>query len=96
MTNSAKADIKVLFMLTLVLASLPLGVAMARKIAPRGRSMVARLMMGFAFGLGGVMSPVIGKPADPYSVQSVLAAVSFVPLATLPLIFCFPGVQNDS
>jgi MFS transporter, FSR family, fosmidomycin resistance protein len=80
----------------LVLATMPLGVAMAQKIAPRGRSMVASLMMGFAFGLGGAVSPVIGKLADLYSVQSVLLAVSFLPLASLPLILCFPGVENDS
>lgn len=36
-----------------VLATMPIGVAMAQTLAPRGRSMVASLMMGLAFGLGG-------------------------------------------
>jgi len=80
----------------MVLASLPLGVAMAQEIAPRGRSMVASLMMGFAFGLGGAVSPVIGKLADLYSIQSVLLWVSFLPLATLPFILHFPRVRNGS
>jgi len=79
----------------LVLASLPLGVAMAQKIAPRGRSMVASLMMGFAFGLGGAVSPVIGKLADVYSIHTVLVWVSFLPIVTLPLIALFPRVQGD-
>ncbi|MCG6893090.1 MAG: MFS transporter, partial [Desulfobacteraceae bacterium] len=66
-----------------VLATLPIGVAMAQSLAPRGRSMVASLMMGFAFGLGGVLSPVVGRLADLYSVHYVLTAMSFVPLLTV-------------
>jgi len=75
-----------------VLATLPLGVTMAQTLAPRGRSMVASLMMGFAFGLGGVVSPVVGRLADIYTIQSVLTAVSLLPLLTLPLILRFPSV----
>ena len=75
-----------------VLASLPLGVVMAQSLAPRGRSMVASLMMGFAFGLGGALSPLVGKLADIFSVREVLTAVSFVPLLTLALIAFFPHV----
>lgn len=79
----------------MVLASLPLGVAMAQKIAPRGRSMVASLMMGFAFGLGGAVSPVVGKLADVYSVAAVLKGVSFISLLTLPIIWRFPNIKSD-
>jgi FSR family fosmidomycin resistance protein-like MFS transporter len=71
---------------------MPLGVAMAQSLSPKGRSMVASFMMGFAFGLGGAISPIIGKLADLYSIHSVLIGVSFLPLLTLPLIFTFlPG-----
>ena len=75
-----------------VLASLPLGVVMAQSLAPRGRSMVASLMMGFAFGLGGVISPLVGKLADIFSVREVLTIVSFIPILTLGLIAFFPHV----
>jgi FSR family fosmidomycin resistance protein-like MFS transporter len=34
-------------------ASLPLGLVMAQKLAPRGKSMVSSLMMGLSMGLGG-------------------------------------------
>lgn len=74
-----------------VLATLPLGVALAQTLAPRGRSMVASLMMGFAFGLGGVVSPLVGKLMDAFSIQSVLTGTSLLALATLPLIALFPG-----
>jgi len=75
-----------------VLATLPLGVVMAQELAPRGRSMVASLMMGFAYGLGGVVSPVIGKLSDLFSIQTVLLYVAFIPLLTLVIIFFFPDV----
>ena len=75
-----------------VLATLPLGVVMAQELAPRGRSMVASLMMGFAYGLGGVVSPVIGKLSDLFSIQTVLLYVTFIPLLTLVIIFFFPDV----
>ncbi|MBN2062404.1 MAG: MFS transporter [Deltaproteobacteria bacterium] len=76
----------------LVLSTMPLGVAMAQTLAPRGRSMVASLMMGFAFGLGGMMAPAVGRLADLYSINTVLTGISFLPLLTLPLIFSFPRI----
>lgn len=75
-----------------VLATLPIGVVMAQELAPRGRSMVASLMMGFAYGLGGIVSPVIGKLSDLFSIQTVLLYVTFIPLLTLVIIFFFPDV----
>jgi len=77
----------------MILATMPLGVAMAQILAPKGRSMVASLMMGLAFGIGGVVSPVVGKLADIYSIHSVLVVVSFLPLLALPLIAFFPRVR---
>jgi FSR family fosmidomycin resistance protein-like MFS transporter len=77
----------------IVFATLPLGVAMAQILAPKSRSMVASIMMGLAFGVGGALSPVVGKLADLYSIHSVLTCMSFVPLFSLPLIFAFPRVK---
>jgi FSR family fosmidomycin resistance protein-like MFS transporter len=76
-----------------VLATLPIGVVMAQKLAPKGRSMVASLMMGFAYGLGGALTPVTGKLSDIYSIPTVLFYVSFVPLATVVLIFFLPNTR---
>lgn len=74
----------------IILAAMPLGVALAQILAPRGRSMVASLMMGFAVGLGGIISPIVGKLADIYSIHTVLTGVSFLPLLVLPLVAFFP------
>lgn len=76
-----------------VLATIPVSVVMAQKLAPRGRSMVASLMMGFAYGLGGALTPITGKLADIFSIQSVLFYVSFVPLLSLIPVFFFPVVR---
>ncbi|MBN1833709.1 MAG: MFS transporter [Deltaproteobacteria bacterium] len=78
----------------MALATMPLGVAMAQILAPKGRSMVASLMMGFAFGLGGAISPLVGKLADIYSIHTVLMWVSFLPLLSLPFILTFPRVRS--
>jgi len=77
-----------------VLATLPIGVVMAQKLAPKGRSMVASLMMGFAYGLGGLVSPVVGKLADLFSIHQVLLGVALVPLLTVVLVGFFPEVQK--
>jgi len=79
-----------------VLASLPLGVVMAQKLAPKGRSMVSSLMMGLAYGLGGVFSPVIGKLSDMYTVETVLFYTALIPIPTLFLIYYFPDLENNA
>jgi len=76
-----------------VLASLPLGVAMAQKLVPKSRAMVSSLMMGFAYGLGGAVSPFIGKLADIYGLENVLFYSAFIPILTLALIIKFPKIE---
>ncbi|CCK79649.1 MFS transporter [Desulfobacula toluolica] len=76
-----------------VLASLPLGVVMAQKLAPKSRSMVSSLMMGFAYGLGGALSPIVGKLADIYGLENVLFYSAFIPVVTLIFILKFPKVK---
>jgi len=76
----------------LVLAPLPLGVSMAQTLAPRGRSMVASLMMGFAYGLGGAISPLIGRLADTFTIRPVLTVMAAIPLLTVAVIWFFPTV----
>jgi FSR family fosmidomycin resistance protein-like MFS transporter len=78
-----------------VLAPLPLGVAMAQKLAPKGRSMVASLMMGFAFGLGGVITPIVGKLADTFTIRPVLSFIACIPLIAVPIIALFPKTHGN-
>lgn len=78
----------------IMLATMPLGVAYAQILAPKGRAMVASLMMGFAYGLGGIISPLVGNLADLYSIHAVLSVMAFVPLITLPAIALFPPIRR--
>jgi FSR family fosmidomycin resistance protein-like MFS transporter len=72
------------------MATLPLGLAMALELTPKGKSMIASLMMGLAFGMGGMMTPIVGKLADIFSIRSILVFVALIPLLTVGLIFLFP------
>jgi len=74
-----------------LLAALPLGVVMAQELVPNGRAMVSSLMMGFAYGLGGILTPAVGKLADIFSISRVLFYMSFLPVLILVVIFFFPG-----
>ena len=76
------------------MASLPLGVVMAQKIAPKGRSMVASLMMGLAFGIGGVLSPIVGKLGDIFSIHTELLVIVCIPFISLIPIYFVPEVGN--
>ncbi len=73
------------------MATLPLGVALVQKLAPRGRSMASSLMTGLAFGVGGLLTPLTGLLADYFSIRSVLSLLAAIPLITIILITFFPG-----
>lgn len=77
-----------------ILSTLPLGVVLAQRLAPLSRSMVSSLMMGFAYGLGGLISPLVGKLADIYGLENVLFYSAFIPTAALILILGFPKTEN--
>jgi FSR family fosmidomycin resistance protein-like MFS transporter len=70
-----------------IMAPLPLGVALAQRLAPQGKSMASSLMMGLAYGTGGLLTPLTGKLADIFSIQPVLAAIAVIPLLAVLLIY---------
>ena len=66
-----------------VMATIPLGVAMAQKMAPRGKSMASSLMTGLAYGIGGLL-------ADVFSIRHILTILACIPLLTIFLIALLP------
>jgi FSR family fosmidomycin resistance protein-like MFS transporter len=76
------------------MATLPLGVAMAQELAPKGKSMVSSLMMGLAFGLGGIMMPLTGKLADIFSIRGILLFLAIIPCLTIFLIALLPEIHS--
>lgn len=73
-----------------ILATIPLGVALAQKLAPKGKSMASSLMMGLAYGTGGLLTPLTGKLADIFTIRPVLVVIAIIPLLTVvPIIYLF-------
>jgi FSR family fosmidomycin resistance protein-like MFS transporter len=74
----------------LLLATLFPAVALAQKVAPRGRSLVSSIVMGLAYGTSGLTMPLVGRVADAFSIRATLSCIAFVPLAVLLLIRYLP------
>ncbi len=73
-----------------VLASMFPYIALAQRLAPKGKSMVSSLMMGLAFGIGGMLAPLTGHLAEVFSIKTVLYGVALVPLLAVFLIVLLP------
>ena len=74
----------------LLLATLFPAVALAQKVAPKGRSLVSSIVMGLAMGSAGLLLPLTGKMADVFGIRTVLNCAAFIPLAALLLIRSLP------
>ncbi len=74
----------------LLLATLFPAVALAQKIAPKGRSLVSSIVMGLALGSAGILMPFAGMMADTFGIRAVLSYLAFIPLAALFLIRYLP------
>ncbi len=64
-----------------LLSTTPVNVVLAQKLIPHGASTISALMMGFAWGLGGLFVPVFGWMSDVTGFQSafLLTALLTVP-----------------
>lgn len=62
-----------------LLSTVPVNVVMAQELIPQSASVVSALMMGFAWGMGGMMVPIIGKIADVSGLKKALMLVVLLP-----------------
>lgn len=74
----------------LLLATLFPALALAQRVAPKGRSLVSSIVMGLALGTAGILMPVAGMMADTFGIRTVLSYLAFIPLAALFLIRYLP------
>ena len=72
-------------------STLPVNVVFGQAIAPVSAATVSSLMMGFAWGTGGMTVPLTGFVADRIGIELTLAALSFVPLAAAACAIPLPG-----
>ncbi len=64
----------------LLQSTLPVNVTFGQSLAPVSAATVSSLMMGFAWGTGGLSVPIVGLIADRVGIEHTLVGLSFVPL----------------
>jgi FSR family fosmidomycin resistance protein-like MFS transporter len=78
----------------LLQSTLPVNVTFAQTIAPISAATVSSLMMGFAWGTGGVMVPGVGMMADRIGIERTLVIMSFLPLVAAALAVPLPSART--
>ena len=63
-----------------LLLTMAVNIVMAQAWVPGHPSTASSLLMGFAWGIGGVTLPIVGKIADIYGLERALLAVAWMPL----------------
>jgi FSR family fosmidomycin resistance protein-like MFS transporter len=61
-------------------STLPVNITFAHQIAPVSAATVSSLMMGFAWGTGGLTAPLVGSMADRFGIEPTLTVIAFLPL----------------
>jgi FSR family fosmidomycin resistance protein-like MFS transporter len=72
----------------LLQSTLPVNVTFGQQIAPVSAATVSSLMMGFAWGVGSLLAPVVGVIGDRYGLSFALSLTAVVPLAAA--LFALP------
>jgi MFS transporter, FSR family, fosmidomycin resistance protein len=75
----------------LLQSTLPVNVTFGQMIAPISAATVSSLMMGFAWGTGGISVPFVGMLADRIGIERTLVAMSFIPLAAAVIAAPLPA-----
>lgn len=75
----------------ILLMTISVNVVMAQALVPSQRGIVTSLMMGFAWGIAGIIFiPLIGWTADRTGIEPVLYAVALLPLLGFLVTFALP------
>jgi FSR family fosmidomycin resistance protein-like MFS transporter len=75
-------------------STLPVNVVFGQSIAPVSAATVSSLMMGFAWGTGGLSVPLVGMAADRFGIESTLAALAVVPVAAAACAIPLPAAAR--
>ena len=75
----------------LLQSTLPVNVTFAQTIAPISAATVSSLMMGFAWGMGGLAAPLVGMTADHLGIERTLMVMSVTPLLAAGLALPLPA-----
>jgi len=78
------------------LASIPVGVVAAQECLPGRTGLVSGLVMGLAWGVGGLALTPIGWLADRFGIIQVMAFVAFLPLMAAGLMMLYRDVDSPA
>ncbi len=78
----------------LLQSTLPVNVTFGQTLAPVSAATVSSLMMGFAWGTGGLSVPFVGMLADRIGIARALVAMAFAPLVAAALALPLPSGQG--
>jgi len=78
------------------LSSIPVGVVAAQECLPGRTGLVSGLVMGLAWGVGGIALTPIGWLADRFGLVSVMAFVAFLPLAAAALMALYREPRTEA
>jgi FSR family fosmidomycin resistance protein-like MFS transporter len=76
-------------------STLPVNVTFGQALAPVSAATVSSLMMGFAWGSGGLTVPFVGKVADVLGLDLTLRGLALVPLTAAALAMLLPPRPSD-
>jgi len=69
---------------------IPISVVMAQRLVPGGASTVSALMMGFAWGAGALMTPIVGAMSERFGFARALMVAAVAPLVSAALLWLYP------
>jgi MFS transporter, FSR family, fosmidomycin resistance protein len=72
-------------------STLPVNVTFGHHVAPVSAATVSSLMMGFAWGTGGLAVPLVGMLADRVDIAPALMIMGLAPLAAAACTVPLPG-----
>ncbi len=72
-------------------STLPVNVTFGQSLAPVSAATVSSLMMGFAWGTGGLSVPFVGLAADRFGIAPTLVGLATVPLAAAAVAMWLPA-----
>jgi MFS transporter, FSR family, fosmidomycin resistance protein len=76
-------------------STLPVNVTFGQALAPVSAATVSSLMMGFAWGSGGLTVPIVGRIADLAGLDVTLRGLALVPLTAAALALLLPARPSD-
>ena len=76
-------------------STLPVNVTFGQALAPVSAATVSSLMMGFAWGSGGLTVPFVGRIADLAGLDLTLRGLALVPLTAAALAMLLPPRPSD-